>query len=460
MATEVKLTASDAAGFGNAVALAGDRAVVGARQPSSTSLLEPGAVYVFLNDGSGWTQQAKLTATTAKDTEDGFGCAVAIDDDYALIGAKYDGTLERGKTYVYHRSGSNWIQQAVLVSSDSVDFGGFGAAVALSGEWAIVASTESAAYLFQRSGSTWTERAKLTGFNSMPAVSLNGDYAVVGAVGSAHIFKRNGTTWQEQAVVTPSDPAATTWFGSSVSISGDYLLVGAWDANAAYIFVRTGSVWIQQAKLEPITGTQGATPLFGQSVAISGDYAVVGDTSDNEGAGAGAVYVFQRKLMAWPLVEKITASDAKMFDFFGTSVAIDGSVVGGLAIAGAPQGGTQKAGAAYLFSEFPAVPAEVGGLPDLSKYSIYAKILFGLIGGGSGVIWLPAVGPVPVDPEPFKAWSTLSPSKRDVLVGLALSEIANVIHDGKVRQDVKKAGLTLVKRAASQLRLPSEIETG
>jgi hypothetical protein len=193
------------------------------------------------------------------------------------------------------------------------------------------------------------------------------------------------------------------------------------------------------------------------AVSLNGDYAVVGDTSDNEVApGAGALYVFQHKTVAWPLVEKITANDAQIFDWFGTSVAIDDSVVGGLAVAGAPGA---EAGAAYLLSEFPAEPVEVGGLPDLSKYSIYAKILFGLIGGGGGVIWLPGVGPVPVDPEPFKAWSTLSSTKRDVLVGLALSEIANLIHDGKVRQDVKKAGLKLVKHAASQLRLPSEIET-
>jgi FG-GAP repeat len=253
-------------------------------------------------------------------------------------------------------------------------------------------------------------------------------------------------------VITPSDPAPLNYFGWSVSVSGDYLIVGAWGANATYIFARSGSLWVQQAKLEPTTGTQSGTKLFGQSVAISGDYAVVGDTSDNEVApGAGAAYVFQRKGMAWPLVEKITAGDAKMFDSFGTSVAIDGSVVGGLAIVGAPE----KAGAAYLLSEFPAVS---GGLPDLSKYSIYAKILFGLTGGGGGVIWLPGVGPVPVDPEPFKAWSTLSPTKRDVLVGLALSEIANLIYDGKVRQDVKKAGVNLVKQAASQLRLPGETE--
>ena len=159
MATEVKLTASDATRFGKAVALNRNYAVVGARQPSSTSFLSPGAAYIFFYDGSAWTQQAKLTATTAEDTEDEFGCAVAIDSDYVLVGAKQDGTLfEQGKAYVYHRDGSNWIQQTALVASDPVESGHFGAAVALSGEWAIVAS-DSAAYVFQRSGSNRLRRS-------------------------------------------------------------------------------------------------------------------------------------------------------------------------------------------------------------------------------------------------------------------------------------------------------------
>jgi hypothetical protein len=458
MATEFKLVASDiAVEFGRTVAVSGDYAIVGANQGSPTSLVSPGAAYIFVKGGTGWTQQAKLTATTAKDIADEFGCAVAIDGDYVLVGAKHDGAVWRGKAYIFHRNGSNWVQQSVLVPSDPVDSAEFGTSVALSADWAIVASTNDAAYLFQRSGSTWNQQKKLTGFNSVPAVSLNGDYAVVGAFnpGSAHVFKRTGATWQQQAVITPSDPASLNYFGWSVSISGDYLIVGAWGANAAYIFVRNGSIWTQQAKLEPIPGTQGGTALFGQSVAISGGYTVVGDTSDNEVApGSGAAYVFQRKGMAWPLAEKVIASDASpgaWFDSFGSSVAIDGAVAGGRALVGAADKGN---GAAYVLSGFTA-----GMMVDASKYSIYAKILFGLTGGGGGVIWLPGVGPVPIDPEPFKAWSTLSPTKRDVLVGLALSEIANLIHDGKVRQDVKRAGVKLAKQAASQLRLPSEIET-
>jgi hypothetical protein len=439
MATEVKITASDATEFGKAVAISRDYAVIGARQPSSTSFLSPGAAYIFLNDGSNWTQQAKLTATTAENTEDEFGCAVAIDGDYVIVGAKYEGPLlEQGKAYIFHRNGSNWVQQAVLVASDPVEFGNFGAAVALSGEWATVASTEGAAYLFQRSGSTWTEKAKLTGGT---AVSLRGNYTVVGA----HIFLRSGATWQEQTVVTPSDPTPNNWFGSSVSISGNYFIVGAYGANAAYVFGRTGSQWNEQAKLQPSSNPLFGPRLFGQAVSISGDYAIVGNTGDDGGgSGAGAAFVFLRMGTAWLEVEKVIVSDAAVFDGFGTSVAIDGSVRGARAIVGAPH---NKSGFACILSGF-TEPFD----PNRYKYGFNPGVLFGLVAGGPGMIWVPGVGPVPV-PDPRQA-QALPPNTRDVLLGLAISEAADLVHDGKFRQEVKAAGLRLMKEAASRLRIP------
>jgi len=61
--------------------------------------------------------------------------------------------------------------------------------------------------------------------------------------GSAYIFKRSGTSWAEEAKLTASDGDDADYFGSSVSISGDYAIVGAyWDddngtnSGSAYIF--------------------------------------------------------------------------------------------------------------------------------------------------------------------------------------------------------------------------------
>ena len=69
------------------------------------------------------------------------------------------------------------------------------------------------------------------------------------------------------------------------------------------------------------------------------------------------------------------------------------------------------------------------------------------------MIWVPGAGPVPV-PDPRQA-QALAPNTRDVLLGPAISEAADLVHDGKFRQEVKAAGLKLMKEAASRVRIPS-----
>jgi hypothetical protein len=458
MATEFKLVVSDAFQFGQAVALRGGYAIVGARRMTGAES-EVGLAYIFVKNGTGWVKQAQVSGSIAAGPNDQFGTAVAIDGDYAIVGARSGGGNEPGRAYVFHRDGSNWVEESVLVASDPADSAFFGQSVALSGDWAMVGSGD--AYMFRRTGSTWTVEDRLTGITGR-AVSLSGNYAVArDSSGIAlKVFQRYGTNWQQQAVLTASD-ASNYIFGDSVSISGDYIIAGApnGDANsagAAYVFVNSGSVWIQQAKLEPNTGIQ---RTFGTSVGISGNYALVGDPFDAEVADdSGAAYIFQRKGVAWLLIEKIVASDAAARDDFGMSVAIDASAVGGLAIVGAPDKALGDVeGEAYILSDFSAA---IGGVIDPRRLiAIVGRILFGIIGDGGGVIWVPGIGPVPVPPSgPLNAYSGLSPAKRDVLVGLALSEMANLINNADVQQEVRTTGLKLVKQAANRLQVPSETD--
>ena len=458
MATQVKLVGTNTVEFGQAVALSGDYAIVGARQPSATSLTSPGAAHIFKKNGASWTQQATLLPITPPESSDDFGTAVAIDGDYAIVGASWHAPNAEGRAYVYHRTGSTWSQEIVLAPGDPVAFGSFGSSVGLSADWAIVGS-DHGAYVFQRTGSAWAEQSKL-----MPGggaqVALSGQTAVIdGPQSTALVFQRLGTTWQQQAVLAANDAIQFNLFGGSLAISGDRIIVGAVHAQqsgsdysgAAYVFARSGSAWVQEAKLQSAANIQLGPDSFGASVAISGDYAVVGDPADDDGApGAGAAYVYRRQGSAWPLVEKITASDAAFLDALGRAVAIDGSSLNAQAIVGAS---AKSSGAAYVLSQFPGSFTSVF---DPRKYALYVKVLFGLIGGGSGVVWVPGVGPVPVDPEPFKVFAALSPAKRDVLVGLAVSEMSNLVFDGAARDEIQKAGLTLLKRAADKVVVPGK----
>ena len=145
------------------------------------------------------------------------------------------------------------------------------------------------------------------------SVSISGDYAVIGAYqdddngsdsGSTYIFQRNGSNWTEQAKLTASDGADGDYFGWSVSISGDYAVIGAYqdddngsDSGSTYIFQRNGSNWIEQALL---TASDGAgNDRFGYSVSISGDYAVCGAYQDDDnGTCSGSAYIFHKDGLA------------------------------------------------------------------------------------------------------------------------------------------------------------------
>jgi hypothetical protein len=160
------------------------------------------------------------------------------------------------------------------------------------------------------------------------SVSLSGDTVVVGAfvdddagaadTGSAYVFVREGTAWTEQAKLAASDAAAGDEFGTSVSLSGETALVGAFvddhaggaDAGSAYVFVRTGTTWTEQAKL--VAPDAASEDHFGYAVSLSGETAIVGARFD----GAGSAYVFVRNGTAWTAQAKLVASDAAASDEF------------------------------------------------------------------------------------------------------------------------------------------------
>ncbi|MEN6326080.1 MAG: S-layer homology domain-containing protein [Syntrophomonas sp.] len=368
------IKAGDSSGgdyFGASVSISGDYTIVGAYNKNS----QQGKAYIFKRDGTAWSQQAVLTASDGA-AGDLFGYSVSISGDYAVVGAYWKNS-QQGKAYIFKRDGTAWTQQAVLTASDGAAGDDFGYSVSISGDYAVVgAYGKNSAYIFNRNGTAWTQQNALTASDGAAgddfgcSVSIAGDYAVVGAssknpkTGQAYIFNRNGAVWSQQAILTGSDVAGDDHFGNSVSIAGDYAIVGAENKNGyqgqAYIFSRNGAVWTQQAALTASDGA--AYNLFGFSVSISGDHAVVG-VSRNE----GQVYMFNRNGAVWTEVA-LTGSDSVINDRFGLSVSISEDYV----VVGAPWRNSHE-GQAYIFDALavsgiaiktqPAKLAYVGGEP-------------------------------------------------------------------------------------------------
>ena len=261
-----------------------------------------------------------------------FGYSVSVSGDYAVVGAPtivpwLDHLNDAGSAYIFFRSGTTWTQQQKLTVSDAFVASGdasdplrdyFGWRVSVSGDYVVVGAYRAnndagSAYVFVRSGTTWTQQQKLTALDAAPgdyfgySVSISGDYVVVGAhgannfgaddVGSAYVFVRSGTTWTQQQKLTASDAASGDSFAYSVSVSGDYVVVGAHGANnyagSAYVFVRSGTTWTQQHKLT--ASDAGSYDHFGRSVSVSGGYAVVGaygnDDAGSNSAHMGSAYI-------------------------------------------------------------------------------------------------------------------------------------------------------------------------
>jgi len=375
-----KIVASDIQAndnFGYSVAISGDTAVVGAHY-EDTGATSAGSVYIFTRSGTTWTQQQKIQASDLQ-ANDQFGISVSIDGDTAVVGAWYEDTggADAGSAYIFTRSGTTWTQQQKIQSSDIQAGDQCGYSVAISGDTVVVGanredtggSNAGAAYVFTRSGSTWTQQQKIQASDLQTtdqfgmSVAIDGDTVVVAAyaedtggadAGSAYIFTRSGTTWTQQQKILSSDIEAYDYFGTSVSIDGDTVVVtaqsedtGDINAGAAYIFTRDGTTWTQQQKIQA-SDAEGSDS-FGASVSIDGDTIVVGAYGeDTGGANAGAAYVFTRSGTTWTQQQKIVASDAEASDQFGSSVSISGDTV----VVGAyadDTGGTTDAGAAYIF---------------------------------------------------------------------------------------------------------------
>jgi len=262
------LRASDAAPgdqFGFSVAVSGDVLVVGAplEDGGGADLTQAGAAYVFRRGGSGWDEEAILRAADLQEFAE-FGYSVGISGDYAIAGAPYRDAsdFDEGAAYLFEYDGSGWNQEPRLEASDAQQSDQFGYSVSISGANAIVGahfedggtgdplSAAGAAYAFSRGPSGWSEADILRASDAAPmnyfgrAVSVYGDFAVVGAhgpasfAGAAYFFSRDGFTWTAESILDASDAAADDVFGWSVAIGPDAAVFGAPEneEGAAYVF--------------------------------------------------------------------------------------------------------------------------------------------------------------------------------------------------------------------------------
>lgn len=359
-----KIVASDRAAddeFGTSVAISGDYAIVGAPRKTATVGFElnsaAGAVYIFKNTDGTWSQLQKLMASD-RESGDEYGHSVAISENYVIVGAPYEDeyvnglspSSNKGSAYIYTKGETVWMDEQKIVGNSVGNGDNFGWSVGISEDYAIIGTPRESqiasggsilaeagtAYIFRKlSSGTWTQMQSINasdkgaGDEFGNSVAISGDYVIVGAMledhnasgganlnsaGSAYIFERNGGTWSQMDKIVASDRAAGDLFGVSVSIFGEYAIVGAYNededpaggntlsnSGSAYIFKNTSGNWAQANKI--VASDRGGSDLFGYSVAISGDYTIAGAYNEDENqvggntlSNAGSSYIFKNCL--------------------------------------------------------------------------------------------------------------------------------------------------------------------
>ena len=338
--------------FGSSVDIRGDLALVGSAYVDGANT-NSGIAEIFRFDGTDWVLEATLEPTSSVDGTR-FGVAVAISDRLAIVGTETD------EAYVFRHDGSSWNLEQLLTG---IAGSGYGLAVDIDDTVAIVgapyaSSFRGRAHIYRFDGSMWIQEigfqagGSLAGFGI--SVKIQGDRAVCGAPGATssfgevYVYDFDGTAWS-QSRLSQSSPALESDFGKAVDLSrtGDTILVGQPWVNsgrgAAWVFAYDGTDWIEGERL--VSDPRQDDERFGSTVAMSYEgVAIVG--APNRGSNRGAAYAFSKVAEVWELSSKIVPEDRYELQFFSWSLAVDGAtaIVGAIGDSLALSG----AGAAYF----------------------------------------------------------------------------------------------------------------
>ena len=357
--------------FGSSVSTSGGLVAVGAIDEGVGPYYQAGNVYVF-NATSG----ALITNITSPNIQDQgwFGYSVSLSGNLLAVSTPYEkagGYSDAGHAYVFNAISGALIQ--TLTSPNAQAYGYFGYSVSLSGTLVAVGAYGETAGGYTEAGNAYvfnaTTGALITAVSSPNAqsdglfgisVSLSSNLLAVGAqgevvdgyseAGNAYVF--NATSGALITSLTSPNPQAYGYFGCSLSLSSNLLVVGALgetasgyaEAGHAYVFNPTSGTLITTLS-SPKAQSGGE---FGYSLSLSGNSLAVGAPGEKVGphSGAGRAYIFNATSGA--LIKTLSTANPYKSGAFGNSVSLNGN----LAVVGAPHekaDGYLQAGHAYIF---------------------------------------------------------------------------------------------------------------
>ena len=293
-----------------------------------------------------------------------FGSSVALQGSTMVVAERGSGAYS-GATYVFAETDDEWTRSQRLGPREGL----FGSDVALDGNTLLVSDVSEdderghdvgAVHVFERESESgvWTRRHRIVPDESEEerfgsTVALDESTALVtGGTGRAYVYEADGNGWSRTATLVLGDSSGSESFSHLVgAISGDTVVLGSNDADAAYVFERSVG-WNQTQQLRP--EGLGSNHWFGYAVDVDVDRIVVADPlDDDEAESAGAIYVFEASDSGWEQTAKVTMDDADDSEYStaGRALALRGDEL----LVGAAEdyvGGVRSGprwGSAYLF---------------------------------------------------------------------------------------------------------------
>ena len=353
--------------FGWSVSTYENFTVIGAYKYNSMK----GTTLVTKNNG-GWGDRKILTASDGAN-DDNFGHSVSINGNYIVVGAigdTYSGKTKAGSAYIFEKDlggTENWGERKKLIPSDASSWKQFGWSVSISGNIAVVGRQNGSAYVFEKDlggVNNWGERKILTSSDTSWyfgwSSCVNGDIIVVGAYGTwnmssqegvAYIYYKNegGTdNWGQKKKLRPSNIDNEDFFGTSVSINGNILIVGSPGQYSGSS--NKGAIYLYYKDYDPLNPSTPLTDNWGEFKQIDSPYANDPGFSSNDRFGT-SVSIYNNDIIVGhkhhgtenlahiyskdynsstpntPLVDNwgkvVSLSNISGPNYFGTSVAIN-----------------------------------------------------------------------------------------------------------------------------------------
>lgn len=361
--------------FGQALAIDGGLALVGAFLADTAAGADAGQVQAYRRTPSGeWVYEAELLPRDAA-IEQRFGNAVALSGQTAVIGAYWTtvaGRAEQGAVYVFERTAGIWRQSARLVDTEGAERSLFGAAVAIAGDTIAVTTGSGAGkvHVYTRTASGWELADVLQSPVAQSAaffgsgIGIEGSLLAIGApgvdvgpdidIGKVFVYARNGNRWPLVQEIASPVAQLGALFGYDVDVKGARVLAGMPGLDRSVDEPFIGGLWLYDGctpvcaggRQLPVPDLQ-AGDFYGITVALNADHAIGAATGVDSNTGVSAGAVFIHDLADGVFAQRLEAPQGSQLALFGRALDLDDS---GQLLLGSPNraGDNPAEGGAHL----------------------------------------------------------------------------------------------------------------